>query len=90
MLSLLAKQGMLRATDLQAPFDVAQPTISKHLKVLEKAGLITRDIDGREHRFQLDLGPMNEALDWISRHREFWEGTLNSLERYMGRLDDDE
>ncbi len=84
MLSMLAANGGLSANELRAPFKVAQPTISKHLKVLERAGLVKRDVRGRTHQFHLVLGPMDEAVDWLTRHRMFWEGTLDSLERFVG------
>lgn len=83
MLSMLATQGTLSANELRVPFTVSQPTISKHLKVLESAGLITRAISGRSHRFELALEPMNQASDWLTQHQEFWEGTLRSLERFV-------
>lgn len=92
MLSMLATGGALSAGELRAPFDVAQPTISKHLKVLESSGLIQREISGRTHRFRLRTGAMKEAEDWISRHREFWEGTLQRLEAFVsdGGMTEDE
>ena len=86
ILSMLATRGTLSANELRTPFDVAQPTISKHLKVLERAGLIRREIEGRTHRFQLDLGPMKEAEDWIVRHEKFWEGTLQRLHDFVQTL----
>ena len=83
ILSMLAQQGPCSAGDLRAPFDVAQPTISKHLKVLESAGLIEREVDGRVHRFQLVLAPMKDAEDWIRRHESFWKDTLKRLDSYL-------
>jgi len=83
ILSILATAGPQSANELRQPFDVAQPTISKHLKVLETAGLISREVDGRVHRFQLELAPMKEAEDWIARHKAFWEGTLDRLENFL-------
>ncbi len=83
MISMLANKGAMSAGELQAPFQVAQPTISKHLKVLETAGLVRREINGRIHRFHLEAAPMHEAEDWIARHREFWAGTLKRLEDFV-------
>ena len=83
ILSMLATIGPQSANDLRKPFDVAQPTISKHLKVLERAGLISREINGRIHLFQLETAPMKEAENWIARHSAFWEGTLDHLENYL-------
>lgn len=87
ILSMLATSGALSANELRAPFDVAQPTISKHLKVLERAGLVRRDIEGRHHRFRLEVAPMNEAEDWIARHRDFWEGTLKQLDSFVQTIE---
>ena len=87
ILSMLASKGALSAGDIRKPFNVAQPTISKHLKVLERAGLVRRDIVGRSHRFRLAAGPMKEAEDWISQQREFWAGTLRRLDVFVQTLD---
>ena len=86
MLSMLAKGGACTASELGDPFDIAQPTASKHIKVLERAGLISREIDGRVHRFYLEEKPMKEAEEWFSRHREFWAASLDSLERYLPEM----
>lgn len=83
ILSILAKKGPCSAGDLRAPFDVTQPTISKHLKVLETAGLVEREIDGRIHRFRLLIAPMKDAEDWIRQHEAFWQGTLQRLDNYL-------
>lgn len=83
MVAMLAQRGVLTASELRAPFDAAQPTISKHLKVLEQAGLVRRHVAGRTHRFELSDSALGEAQDWISVHREFWEGTLAQLESYV-------
>lgn len=83
MIAMLAAEGALSASALGAPFDVAQPTTSKHLKVLEQAGLVSREVAGRTHRFRLALEPLNEAEDWIARHKAFWEGTLAQLDSFL-------
>ncbi len=83
IISMLASDGALSASELREPFNVAQPTISKHLKVLEAAGLVRREIDGRVHRFHLEAAPLTEAENWIAKHREFWEGMLKSLEGFV-------
>jgi DNA-binding transcriptional ArsR family regulator len=79
MLALLTRRGECTAGELGAPFEIAQPTASKHLTVLERAGLVRRRVEGREHRFRLDPVPLDEARDWIARHRHFWEATLDRL-----------
>lgn len=83
IISMLADQGALSAGEICAPFNAAQPTISKHLKVLEQAGLIKREVDGRTHRFEVRPNPMREAEDWLKRHQAFWEGTLEQLDNFV-------
>lgn len=87
ILSALALNGACTATELGAPFEVAQPTVSKHLKVLERAGLVKRNVAGRTHRFELVVGPMDEAVDWIVDHKAFWKGTLERLEEFLGGVE---
>ena len=79
MLSMLSRRGALTAGELGAPFDISQPTASKHLRVLERAGLLTRSVEGRTHRFRLVERRLKEAEEWIERHRDFWEHTLDRL-----------
>ena len=76
-------EGEATAGELAAPFDMSLPAISKHLKVLEKAGFLIRARDGRIHRCNLDAAPFQAASDWISTYRHFWEGQLGSLARYL-------
>lgn len=83
MLAKLALDGECTAGELGRPLGHAQPTISKHIKVLEKAGLIEREIEGRIHRFRLVKQPLDEAEDWIRRYKAFWEGTLQRLEAFV-------
>ncbi len=79
MLALVARRGECTAGQLGEPFDIAQPSVSKHLRVLEEAGLIRRRVEGRVHRFRLESGPLDEAERWLSRHRAFWQNTLARL-----------
>lgn len=79
IVSMLATRGMQSASELGEPFNVAQPTISKHIKVLERARIVTRDVDGRTHRFRLNISELSVAEEWIARHRTFWEGALSQL-----------
>jgi DNA-binding transcriptional ArsR family regulator len=69
--------------DLAEPFDVSLPAISKHLTVLERAGLVERIKEGRTRRCRLIDEPMREALEWIASYGQFWEGQLDSLERFL-------
>ncbi len=83
MLALLAEKGAQTAGELGDPFDIAQPTASKHLKVLESAGLVSREIDGRIHRFTLAPMRLEQAQDWLETHQEFWERTLDRLDQFL-------
>ena len=87
MLAMLAKRGPCTAGELGAPFEISQPTVSKHLGVLEQAGLLSRHVQGRTHRFRLVPKHLEEAESWISRHRRFWEGTLDRLGDLLRELD---
>jgi DNA-binding transcriptional ArsR family regulator len=77
------------AGELGGRFPSAQPTISKHLKVLEQAGLLERSVEGRVHRFRLRRKPLREAERWITRQQAFWEGAADQLERLLEELADD-
>ena len=83
-------QGESSVTALAQPFEVSLPAISKHLRVLEKAGLLTQERDGRVRRCRLEAGPMKNASDWITRYRRFWEDQLDSLADYMDQLQRDQ
>ena len=78
--------GDSSVTRLAAPFNVSLPAISKHLRVLERAGLLTQERDGRVRRCRLDASPMKGAADWIARYRRFWEDQLDSLASYLDQL----
>ena len=70
-------------TELAEPFAMSLPAVSRHIRVLEKAGLVTRAVDGRVHHCSLNAGPLRDVEAWLSYYRKFWEGTLESLGRYM-------
>jgi len=76
-------QGQSGVTRLAAPFSMSLPAVSKHLRVLEEAGLVRRQRRGREHRLELEAGPMKDALRWMERYRRFWEGSLEALAHYL-------
>jgi DNA-binding transcriptional ArsR family regulator len=69
--------------ELAKPFDMSLPAISKHLSVLERAGLITREREGRVRRCHLEREPLSDALEWIAEYGRFWEESLDSLERLL-------
>lgn len=77
-------EGEATVGELAAPFDVSLPAISKHLRVLESAGILARTREGRVHRCRLVAAPMRDAAEWIERYRRYWEEQLDSLERYLG------
>ena len=84
MLGRLA-QGECTVTDLARPFPISLPAVSKHLKVLEKAGLIERRIDGRVHHCRLKPQPLQDATEWLQACRAYWEARLDALEDYLLR-----
>ncbi len=73
-------------TALAAPHAMSLAAVSKHLIVLEKAGLVKRQRNGRVHSLRLEARPMQEALAWIDRYRTFWEGNLDQFEKYLEKL----
>jgi DNA-binding transcriptional ArsR family regulator len=83
ILARLAQQGETSVSDLAAPYNMSLPAVSKHLRVLEHAGLVSRQKDGRVHRCCLRARPMKEAGAWIEHYRHFWEAQLDSLARYL-------
>jgi len=85
ILAQLAKGGEC-VTDLARPHSMSLAAVSKHLIVLEKAGLVRRRRQGRVHSLTLEAKPMQEAQAWINRYREFWEGNLDRFEEYLNTL----
>jgi DNA-binding transcriptional ArsR family regulator len=90
MIHALARGEARSAGELGARFRSAQPTISRHLKVLEQAGLVERTIDGRIHRFRLRRRALQEAESWIARHQAFWTGAVAQLDRLLTELAGDD
>jgi len=85
ILSRLAA-GQLSVTELAEPFAMSQPAISKHLKVLERAGLVSRGRDAQRRPRQLEAKPLAEATEWLERYREFWEGNYQRLDALLEEL----
>jgi DNA-binding transcriptional ArsR family regulator len=85
ILAQLAK-GEECVTDLARPHAMSLAAVSKHLIVLEKAGLVKRRRNGRVHSLALEAKPMQEARAWIDRYRKFWEGNLDQFEKYLDKL----
>jgi DNA-binding transcriptional ArsR family regulator len=88
MIQALARGKARSAGDLGRRFNSAQPTISKHLKVLEEAGLLVRTIEGRVHRFELRRKPLRDAERWLSRHQAFWTGAVAQLDSLLSETND--
>lgn len=79
-------QGEECVTDLARPHAMSLAAVSKHLVVLEKAGLVKRHRNGRVHSLALEAKPMQEAQAWLDRYRRFWEGNLDQFEKYLEQL----
>lgn len=73
-------RGPARVTELAAPFDISLNSVSKHIRVLERAGLVRRRKRGREQILSLDPAPLDEAAEWMERQRRFWTARLDTLE----------
>ncbi len=78
--------GEATVNELVAPFDLSQPTISKHLKVLERAGLISRGRDAQFRPVRLNAVPLAGAAQWLGDYRRFWEESLDQLDEYVKGL----
>jgi DNA-binding transcriptional ArsR family regulator len=78
--------GEASVTELAAPFDISLPAISKHLKVLEHAGLIARSREAQWRPCRLDAGRLKEVADWVEHYRRFWEESFDRLEDYLRDL----
>jgi len=72
-----------RVTEIAADFPISLNSISKHIRMLERAGLVSRSVQGRDHVLSLNAGPLADAAEWIERYRRFWEGRLASLDAYI-------
>src|SRR6266851_1662741 len=78
--------GAASVTELAAPFAMSLPAISKHLKVLERAGLIARGREAQWRPCRLEAGPLKDAADWLEHYRRFWEQSFDRLEDYLREL----
>lgn len=78
--------GEASVTALAEPFDMSFPAISKHLKVLQRAGLVTRGRAAQWRPCRLDASPLKDAADWLEHYREFWQQSLDRLEDYLAEL----
>ena len=78
--------GERSVTELAEPFEMRLPPISKHLKVLERAGLVARGREAQWRPCRLKAGPLKDVADWIERYRRFWEGSFDRLDTYLHEL----
>jgi DNA-binding transcriptional ArsR family regulator len=78
--------GDASVMELAEPFAMSQPAISKHLKVLERAGLISRGQDAQRRPRRLEAGPLAEATEWMESYRQFWERSFQRLDALLGEL----
>jgi DNA-binding transcriptional ArsR family regulator len=70
-------------TELAKPFGMSLPAVAKHIRVLEKAGLVERKVTGRIHRCALNAQPLKTAGDWLAHYQKFWNETLDALDVYL-------
>lgn len=78
--------GETSVTELAEPFEMSLPAISKHLKVLERAGLIARGREAQWRPCRLEAGPLRDVANWIEHYRQFWEQSFDRLEDYLRNL----
>lgn len=76
-------EGESTVKELASPFDMSLPAVSKHLKVLEKAGLLVRQVDGRMHRMRLQPDGLKTASEWVDHYRRFWDSQLDRLSAFL-------
>ncbi len=78
--------GEACVSDVARPYPISLPAVSKHLRVLEKAGLIRRQRAGRVHRLRLETAPLQQAAQWLEEYHRFWEENLDRLDDYLKNL----
>lgn len=78
--------GQASVTDLAEPFAMSLPAVSKHLKVLERAGLIARGREAQWRPCRLDASPLEDIADWVAHYRRFWEQSFDRLDKYLNDL----
>jgi DNA-binding transcriptional ArsR family regulator len=82
--------GEANVTELAEPFDMSQPAISKHLKVLERAGLISRGRDAQFRPCRIEAARLKEATEWMERYRQFWEASFDRLDAFLVEMKENE
>lgn len=79
------RQGSARVTEIAEPFDMSLNAVSKHIRVLERAGLLQREVRGRDHYLSVNIGPFLQASRWIDEQKSFWEERLDALEAFLDK-----
>ena len=82
--------GKCSVTELAEPFDMSMPAVSKHLRVLERAGLIARGREAQSRPCRIEAGPLKDVADWADRYRHIWEARLDRLDDYLKELKEKE
>jgi DNA-binding transcriptional ArsR family regulator len=80
------RRGDASVAELAAPFAISQPAVSKHLKVLERAGLVSRGRDAQRRPCHLEAAPLREAVDWLANYRDYWEESYQRLDALLDEL----
>ncbi len=75
--------GPANITELGAPFAMSQPAISKHMKILDRAGLVSREKEGRCYQMKMNPEPLEQAMKWVKAMKSFWEGSFDGLTHYL-------
>jgi len=78
--------GECSVTELAEPFDMSLPAVSKHLRVLERAGLVSRRADAQSRHCSIEARPVKDVVDWAGRYQHIWQGHLNRLDAYLQRM----
>ncbi|WP_011582388.1 MULTISPECIES: ArsR/SmtB family transcription factor [Chelativorans] len=79
-------QGAATVNELAEPFDISLPSVSRHLKVLEGAGLISRGRQAQWRPCKLEAAPLKEVDDWLGKYRKFWEGSFDRMDAYLSEI----
>lgn len=77
------RRGGASISELASPFEMSLPAVSKHVRVLERAGLVQRSVEGRVHRCTIDAAPLEDIQAWVEHYRVFWEDTLAALAQHV-------
>ena len=86
ILAQLAVKGDVAVTELAKPFRISLPAVSRHLSVLQEAGLISRGRDAQWRPARLEAAPLRDVSDWVERYRRFWEERFDNLDVYLKKL----